>query len=368
MAFLARMEGYAKCTSLSKVWASDGTIILSDPWSHVQVADFGADKALGYYVKERFLRNLRAAKGEATLTVGDKGPELSLDGMTMHAGGGLDDAPVLPNPERFWKIEDIATFAESLKECVKVTSKDDARPNMATVYLDGGELLSTDGTRMAVRYAGDMGANAKIPVDLARRWVMMLTAFAKSKGAWYLAQTPGDGEKTFDQVALIFRHFGQEVRVMGQETRPTEGSTFGAHTLRKLLKEKAEDHGSMLTGDVADFTSMFDFVAVYSNGEVVGWMEGDPDNNHGQSGLIPLGEKPLGIFKGDLLKDILPKGKRGQTPRRWVRFGDPMKGDDALSVYGSITIGDGVLMGRKPKCLPALPADAYDCPAAVKAA
>lgn len=362
LAFLAKAETFASEIT-ARTYVSDGVVLIADPWWQVSVADYGATLEESACVEARFLRAMRGGKA-GELTMGEH-PTLNVDGAVFRALQRVKEAsPKMATMAQHWRIEDVATFARSLAECIKNASKDERRPYMNAVYMDGGEFLSTNGNQLAVRFNG-VDASAALPLSLAKRWAAMLSAFGKSHGAWYVGLTPGGAEGEPGQVALSFRHFGQEARVMGQEVRKG-GSAFGPHTIRNLLaKQISHEHGCMLTGDVADFAGMFDAVAIYSNGEVLGWMKDDAHNNNGQSGLLPRGEKPLAVFSGPLLKNILPPGKRGETPRRWVRFSTPMKGDGA-GQFCDITLNDNVLMCWQEDAskMPRLPDDAYEGQAA----
>lgn len=258
-----------------------------------------------------------------------------------------------------YKVEDPDSLTLALQDCLAGAAKDGMK-RLDVVIMDGGEMLSTDGHRITVRYSG-VGGLARIPRATADLWLKMLKTFDRSKGGWWFSRSE-------DRIALTFRHFGQQVRVASSQAYTEEGCMTGPKLRRALKANGATEAGGAVDYDaraVRDFCKLFDVLAFYSNGAIVGWVKGEEENN-GNDGLVPHGEHPLFV---DLIKPMLPKvSNKGYAPPLRLSFGAPCSVDSKHDVQRSTaTIGDSVLMAYLTR-VPQLAEDAYTLPAAVKAA
>lgn len=335
----------------------------------VQVTDFQARPETWYSTRPDVLNTLQGIGSEVELVMGAP-TEITAKGTTYRTPASLDDKPLFVRDETWamsYKIDDVEAFTTALRDMVATADKEGRHD---VVHLDRGEMLATDGHRVAVRYCGVDG-QVRLRRHLAVAWLKMLGSFDRSKGGWWL-QISDNTESSNRYVALTFRHFGQEVRVKAFEAN--EGMTTEA--LRKaIVRNGAKEEAPSVDYDVRavrDFCKLFDVLAFYSNGAIVGWVKGEGSYNNGNDGFVPRGEKPLFIASSDLLSGLLPKaGKRGYVAPLRFSFGEkhkPRDKNDNDGVYQVANFGENVLMSFLDT-VPELAPDAYEtAPAAVKAA
>lgn len=301
---------------------------------------------------DALLRMAAGLKGRAEVIVGDGYASL------LPAKGGELKLPVSDTEgpllgfegwERNFEVADIAAFHIALQECVAGAHKDDTRPKLNAVHFDGGEALASDGHKLTVRYIG-VDVAACLPMSVAQAWLKMLAAYKGSKGGWWVRQSEG-------RVALMFRHFKQEVTLAGHDRVAEEGPS--AATFRKTIANNPTKDGPtvQVSPDVSVFVRLFDFVAIYRNGEVLGWSKyTNPEAGNANTGPIPAGQKPLAILATDVSGKLLVKAKRNIGPITMSFFG--MASDAREAVYDGVKLGDDLIMGCKMEP-PALPAYCY---------
>ena len=328
-------------------WRSPVTLLITDDKA-------GASEGCAVYAEflsKMILGGAAGAKG-GELIAGPDHASMTWGSMTLNAN--VREKGLLPigfeGWEKTYRITDPATFLASLKDAMASVGKGPkAKTGTNLLHFDKGEVLATNGHQAVVRYI-EIDAQARFDSWFGALFIKLLQAFQKSQGSWYLSTSEG-------RVSLAFRHFGQEIRLSVPQDSSDHALT--ADRIRKVVAmHQGAENGLYLTADTADFCKLFDLIAVYSNGEVLGYMVDDPHNNNGQSGLIPRDEKPLVVLDTNLLKAALPKATKKTASKVWVGFDAPM-GDDAEQKYGSMTVQDAIVMSRRVKLLPTLPDDAY---------
>ena len=299
---------------------------------------------------DALLRMMAGLKGRAEIIVGDGYASLlAAEGGELKLPVGSTGGPLLgfEGCERNYEVTDVAAFHIALQECVAGAHKDVTRPKLHAVHLDGGEALSSDGHKLTVRYIG-VDVKACLPMSVAQAWLKMLAAYKGSKGGWWVRQSEG-------RVALMFRHFKQEVTLAGYDRVAEEGPS--AATFRKTLANNSTKDAPVVQVNpyVSTFVKLFDFVAIYRNGEVIGWRKGhEYIGDNGNTGPIPAGQKPLAILASDVAGKLLAKAKRNFGPITMSFFGGAL--DE--STYEGAKLGDDLIMGCKAQP-PELPADCY---------
>jgi len=238
-----------------------------------------------------------------------------------------------------WKechaITDLENFRAALAAACKVAKANDGK--FSRVALDGGEILATDGHRLAVHYAG-VDAKASIHYTLGEAWGKMIAAYQKSEGTWWIL--------TNDKVvALVFRHYGQEAIMMALQL--TEEETGGKQPtiagMRRIAAAQTRGVQVQLPPETAALCRLFETVAIWRNGAVLAWNKDSSDN--GGVGLIPQGEEPLATLDAKYLGMALPKGRNAPPA--------------VLMVEGDVSnMGESTIMAKK--CPPpTLPSDCY---------
>jgi hypothetical protein len=243
-----------------------------------------------------------------------------------------------------WKechaVTELETFRAALAAACKVakntTWKKSKLSSFPRVSLDGGEILATDGHRLAIHYAG-VDAKASIHHDLGEAWGKMIAAYQKSEGTWWIL--------TNDKVvALVFRHYGQEAIMMADQL--TESECDKQPSVKKMRQIAAAQTGGVqvqLPPETGALCKLFETVAVWRNGAVLAWNKDANDN--GGVGLIPQGEEPLATLDAKYLGMALPKGRNAPPA--------------VLMVAGDVSsILESTIMAKK--CPPpTLPSDCY---------
>lgn len=275
----------------------------------------------------------------------------------------VDECPWAEDFSESYKVDDPDSLTLALQDCLAGAAKDGMK-RLDVVIMDGGEMFSTDGHRITVRYSGVSGL-ARIPRATADLWLKMLKTFDRSKGGWWF-------QRSDERIALTFRHFGQQVRVASCQAYTEEGCMTGPKLRRALKANGATEAGGAVDYDaraVRDFCKLFDVLAFYSNGAIAGWVKGpDKVDNHGNDGLLPRDEKPLFIASAELLKGMLPKvSNKGYAPPLRLSFGQAAPLDRGDGQRNTATFGDSVLMAYLDT-VPAMADDAYTATAVVKAA
>ncbi len=203
---------------------------------------------------------------------------------------------------------DPGALAEALKTCRKQVSKDETNAKLWAILFDGSEVLATDGHRAAIAphkgtpfYGFEHGV--AIEPDTAGRWQIMLSVFAKSSGGWCVEV--GDKE-----VALVFRGHGRTVRVVGRNVGKVAIKASG---LRRAVSTSDQGVRVAIEGWALTMAKLFEYVAIYPNGAVVGW--NDP-TDMGFSGLVPRDVAPLWVGSSAYFRAAAPtlRKLRGELP------------------------------------------------------
>lgn len=333
----------------------------------VTVIDSKSAPEWGTVVGGGFLTVLQGCGAEVELIVQEDRVEVASKGTSYNVSRSKEheDAPLgFEGFDQSYKVDDPDTFTTALRDCLAGASKD-GQKRLDVVIMDGGEMLATDGHRVVVRYTGVDGV-ARIPAPIAALWLKMLGSFDRSKGGWWV-------QMTADRVALVFRHFGQQVMLASCQAYTEEGCMTGPKLRRAIKANGPSEQGGAVDYDaraVRDFVKLFDVVAFYSNGAIAGWAKGSEKyDNHGNDGLLPRGEKPLFIASAPLLRGMLPKvSNKGYAAPLRLSFGDACKANDKNDGQRqTATFGDSVLMAWLDT-VPEMAPDAYTAAAVEKAA
>lgn len=338
------------------------------------VVTYGGDEQIVYRATAGDLRlpEARALKPRAVAVWKGWGDVLVFtDGAKLRAqgDGGVSGAPADdgagPGPmARDWSgcihhaPAHAPTLLAALKAVVPVVGDDEPRFHL---WLDEGDVLGTNGAQAKVMASGvgQGGLTVGVPASTARRWVVALTALAKSGGRWSV-------ELAGERVALVWRRDDEELRI--EATPRTDG--VKPSSIRRALAASNETADRVRV----DAWAVYELakvcggeVWVFSNGAVLA-TDKDTPGQIGLCGKLPNGQKPIGGWAWEQLKGALPQpagGKRARPDALTL-----LVRDEGAAASLQIEGVEGLVMGIRHEAYrqPELDADDYEAPPAFHAA